>query len=56
MYPGLFFTSSYIRQIYSAMIPSEKRIRPEKKEMMTTVEVQPGIFLPQKFGFPNNLI
>jgi len=28
--------------MYSAMIPSENKIRPEKKEIMITVDVHPG--------------
>ena len=42
--------------MYSAIIPKENKINPEKKEIMTTVDVQPGIFSPQKDVLPKNRI
>ena len=44
-----------MRQIYSAIIPSENRISPLNSEMKMTVVAQPGIEKPNKYLSPLSL-
>jgi hypothetical protein len=55
MYPGLFLTSSYMSQIYCAIIPNDRSISPLKKIINRTMEVQPEIISPQNSLLQNQI-
>lgn len=62
MNPGLAFTSSYMSQIYSDIIPRPNRVSPLNSELMMRIDVQPGsenpisLYAPMSFRIMDNTI